>query len=242
MRIIVISATSVLAKCCVENWANRANHEFVLVGRDHSRIQSTVSDLSIRFPMSTFAGEVLDFMAPAQIQDLLDSLFQKRVDLVLIAQGSGTSQIMASRDLGYLAAELQLNAVSVALFAEGCTQKALKANHGTVGVIGSVAGDRGRAYNYAYGSSKGLIEVFVEGLQQRVAGSGVSICLIQPGPTETPMTRGHKGRFADPKAVAKLINEGLDKKSRVIYAPRVWRSVMLVVRFIPFVIFKKLKF
>lgn len=242
MRIVVISATSVLAKHCVENWASRANHEFVLVGRDHARIQSTISDLSIRFPESAFVGEVLDFAAPTQIQKLIDSLSEKRIDLVLIAQGSGTSQILASQDLGYLAAELELNAVSVALFSEGFTQNALKANHGTVGVIGSVAGDRGRAYNYAYGAAKGLIEVFVEGLQQRVVGSVVSVCLIKPGPTETPMTRGHRGKFADPSKVARVITQGLARKSRVIYAPRIWRLVMFVVRLIPFVIFKKLRF
>lgn len=242
MRIIVVSATSVLAKHCVENWSKRANHEFVLIGRDQSRIQSTISDLSIRYPESTFAGEVLDFADPAQIQRLIYSLSEKRIDLVLIAQGSGTSQILASQDLGFLAAELELNAVSVALFTEGFVQSALNANHGTIGVFGSVAGDRGRAYNYAYGAAKGLIEVFTEGLQQRVAGSTVSVCLIKPGPTKTPMTRGHQGKFADPSKVAQVIVEGLARKSRVIYAPRVWGLVMFVVRLIPFVIFKKLRF
>jgi decaprenylphospho-beta-D-erythro-pentofuranosid-2-ulose 2-reductase len=242
MRIIVISATSVLARHCVENWAKRANHEFVLIGRDRSRIQATVDDLAIRFPGSSFVGKVLDFADPAQIQKVIDSLSEKRNDLVLIAQGSGTSQILASNDFGYLAAELELNAVSVALFTEGFTQSALNANHGTIGVFGSVAGDRGRAYNYAYGAAKGLIEVFTEGLQQRVAKSAVSVCLIKPGPTKTPMTRGHQGKFADPSKVARVIVEGLARKSRVIYAPRGWRLVMFVVRLIPFVIFKKLRF
>ena len=242
MRIVVISATSVIAKACVQTWAGSANHEFVLVGRSQEKLEATSNDLELRFPESMFSSHVLDFASPESISKLASEISQKPIDILLVAQGSLTNQVLVAGDLAYLQAELQLNAVSVAVVTEAFAQVFEKQGFGTLGVVGSVAGDRGRAYNYSYGSSKTLIETYTQGLQQRFASSAVAVCLIKPGPTESPMTAGHRGRMADPRLVAKVIVAGLKAKRRVIYAPRRWAIIMFAVRAIPFVIFKKLKF
>lgn len=242
MRIVVVSATSVIAQSCVQVWAGAASHEFVLVGRSAERLGATATDLSLRFPTSTFSILVVDFNSADSILALVDSVGKTSVDLVLVAQGSLTDQARGSGDLAYLQAELELNAVSAAVVAEAFSGLLERQGFGTLGVIGSVAGDRGRAYNYSYGASKALLETYVQGLQQRFGSSPVAVCLIKPGPTATPMTATHVGKKAEPKAVAKIIVAGLKAKRRVIYAPGIWRLVMFVVRLIPFTIFKRLKF
>lgn len=242
MRIVVISATSVIAKACVQTWAGSGNHDFVLVGRSSEKLEATKTDLELRFPESRFKTQLLDFASAESISKVVTEISQNPVDVVLVAQGSLTNQALVAGDLAYLQSELQLNAVSVAVVTEAFAQVLERQGFGTLGVIGSVAGDRGRAYNYSYGASKALIETYTQGLQQRFGSSSVSVCLIKPGPTESPMTAGHRGRMADPRLVAKVIVAGLKAKRRVIYAPRSWAIIMFVVRAIPFVIFKKLKF
>lgn len=242
MRIVVISATSVIAQSCVQVWAGSGSHEFVLVGRSEERLRATATDLQLRFPTSKFSVELVDFASTTSIAALVDSVGKTAVDLALVAQGSLTEQDRASEDLAYLQSELEVNAVSAAVVAEAFAGLVGRQGFGTLGVIGSVAGDRGRAYNYSYGAGKALLETYVQGLQQRFGSSSVAVCLIKPGPTATPMTATHIGKKAEPKAVAKVIVEGLKAKRRVIYAPSSWRLVMLVVRLIPFTIFKRLKF
>lgn len=242
MRIVVVSATSVIAQSCIHVWATAGSHEFILVGRSEERLSAIKADLSIRYPKSNFKTSKVDLDSPTDLTKLLNALGKKAIDLVLVAQGSLTNQQKASQDLVHLHSELSLNAVSVAVVAEGFAGILEKQGFGTLGVVGSVAGDRGRAYNYSYGSSKALIETYTQGLQQRFAKTEVSVCLIKPGPTATPMTLSHPGKKATPMAVAKVIVAGLKGKRRVIYAPGLWRTIMFVVRLIPFSIFKYLKF
>lgn len=242
MRIVVVSATSVIAQSCVQVWAGAGSHEFVLVGRSKERLDATATDLALRFPTSRFTVALVDFNSPSSISALADSLGKDFVDVVLVAQGSLTDQARVSGDLAYLQSELEVNAVSAAVVSEAFAGLLERQGSGILGVIGSVAGDRGRAYNYSYGASKALLETYVQGLQQRFGSSSVAVCLIKPGPTATPMTATHIGNKANPMAVARVVVAGLKAKRRVIYAPRLWRLVMFVVRLIPFTIFKRLKF
>jgi short-subunit dehydrogenase len=226
----------------VKRLAETGSHEFVLVGRSEERLAVTANDLALRYPESKFSVELVDFTSTTSIGSLVEKVSKSAIDLALIAQGSLTDQKKASSDLAYLRQELELNAVSVAVVSESFAEALEKQGFGTLGVIGSVAGDRGRAYNYSYGAGKALIENYTEGLQQRFGASDVSVCLIKPGPTATPMTATHSGKMADPNQVAKEIVAGLLAKRRVIYAPSLWRYIMLVVRLIPFVIFKRFTF
>ena len=64
------------------------------------------------------------------------------------------------------------------LYAEAFAKEMGKSNHGTIALIGSVAGDRGRKSNYVYGAAKGLVTRYAQGLQHRFAGGGVKVVLI----------------------------------------------------------------
>lgn len=242
MRILVVSATSAIARGCIEQWVASGSHEVLLVGRSNERLQAIEADLAIRFPNSKFSSLAMHLDSTDEIARLTSLLEKKPVDVALVAQGSLTDQKTASSHLDYLKSQLELNAVSAALFTEALANLFEKQGFGTLGVIGSVAGDRGRAYNYSYGAAKALLETYVQGLQQRLAGTKVAVSLIKPGPTATPMTATHTGKMADVNDVAKVIVAGMGKGKRVIYAPALWRLIMLVVRNIPFFIFKRLGF
>ena len=242
MRILVVSATSQIARSCVEVWAAGGNHEFLLIGRDQAKLSLVASDLSLRFSGSKFEAKVLDLQSVSSTREFLEQAFAKPIDQALIAQGSLTDQREVARNLEYLKSELELNAVSAAVWTEGLAGAFEKQGFGNLGVIGSVASDRGRAYNYSYASAKALLDVYVQGLQQRFADSKVTVSLIQPGPTATPMTRDHSGKMADPALVAKVIVAGLTRGKRRIYAPGLWRYIMLVVKLIPWFVFKRLTF
>lgn len=242
MRIVIVSATSVIAKACVLEWARNGEHEFLLVGRSEARLEATAADLSLRCPGSKFEVLVVDFNSPASISSVVGEVFASPVDLALVAQGSLTVQERASQDLNYLQDQLMLNAVSASIFSEALATRFEMQGKGTLGIVGSVAGDRGRAYNYSYGASKAMLETYAEGLQQRFNDGSISVSLIKPGPTATPMTVNHQGPMADPSKVAKVIVAGLAARRRIIYAPKIWGLIMLVVRLIPFSIFKRLTF
>ena len=114
---------------------------------------------------------------------------------------------------------------------------------GSVVLVGSVAGDRGRKSNYVYGAAKGLVTRYAQGLQHRFAAGGVHVMLVKPGPTDTPMTahlRGKGARLASPEEVAGCIVRGVARGSRVVYAPGKWWLVMMVIRHLPHFIFRRM--
>src|SRR5262249_38182978 len=138
---------------------------------------------------------------------------------------------------------LDVNATSPVLFAEAFTAHFVKAGHGTIAIIGSVAGDVTRRANYLYGASKALLSRYAQGLDHRLIGSGVKVVLIKPGPTDTPMTPRLKAagmRMAPVEDVAHATVEGIRRGKAMIYTPRVWQLIMLIVRHVPRAIFNRL--
>jgi short-subunit dehydrogenase len=175
----------------------------------------------------------------------VEKVSQSPLDIVLVAHGSLTSQSRASGDPKYLWKEHETNAQSPILFAELFSAALERQGHGRLAIIGSVAGDRGRAINHAYGAAKAGLATYVSGLQHRFASSSVRVSLIKPGPTKTPMTiNAHVGpsKLADPKIVAQQIVRGIAHGRRVIYSPKYWSVIMGLVRITPFAIFRHFKF
>ena len=159
---------------------------------------------------------------------------------MLIAHGAMTTQEEASADLAVARDVLVVTGVSVALWMEAYANALTS---GTIGVIGSVAGDRGRKTNYVYGSAKGLVERFAQGLQHRLAGSRLSVVLIKPGPTDTPMTASMKqsgASLAPVESVAKDVASAMSSGNAVAYAPVKWRVIMTVIKALPAPIFNRL--
>lgn len=245
MRIVIVGATSEIAQKCCEFWLSKGAQELVLTGRNPEKLRRIAGDLRIRHPESAISEAVFDHLGVGEIESFITKESNRPVDLVLIAHGSLTSQPKASVNPAYLWSELATNALSPIVFAELWAGVLERQGFGRLAVIGSVAGDRGRAINHAYGAAKAGLATYVSGLQHRLAVSSVRVSLIKPGPTKTPMTiNAHVGpsKLADPRVVARKIVRGISKGLRVIYAPGIWRQIMFVVKVMPFWLFKRLKF
>lgn len=242
MRILITGGTSILALSCAATWLREDVHHITLIGRDATKLKAASDDLQQRFPESVVDYLVCDLLSASAVQECLSHAFADRVDLVLIAQGSLTIQPIANENIEYLGEQISVNISSVSFCAQIAAKFLERQKSGQLAIIGSVAGDRGRAYNYSYGASKAYVECLVEGLQQRFGSGSVKISVIKPGPTATPMTTSHVGRMSDPGSVSEVIVRDLHKGKRVIYAPKYWSLIMLIVRNIPFAIYRKIKF
>jgi short-subunit dehydrogenase len=243
-RFIIIGATSSIAEHCARLWVAKAPIDLTLVARNAVRTKSIADDLKVRSPGSVVTVVTGDFEDPESIQRLVDQVLKEGdADCVLIAHGSLADQSACQQDLALTAEELSINGISPVLFAEAIANSMVRAGHGTLGVIGSVAGDRGRKSNYVYGAGKGLVARYAQGLQHRLAGTGVTVTLIKPGPTRTPMTAhlGDSGpSLADVAKVAATIVSGMEKRRSIVYAPRRWWLIMMIIRHLPSFIFNRM--
>jgi decaprenylphospho-beta-D-erythro-pentofuranosid-2-ulose 2-reductase len=243
-RIVIVGATSAMATHCARLWVQNAAVDLVLVGRDLSRLERVALDLKARSADSTVQTLTARFTDASAIQALVTELAaQQVIDVALIAHGSLGDQAESQNNLQRCQQELETNGVSPVLFAEAFAQVMAKADHGTLAVIGSVAGDRGRKSNYVYGAAKGLVTRYVQGLQHRFASSNVKVVLIKPGPTETPMTAAlaaNGAKMASVQEVAQGIVTAIEKGTPVAYVPGKWWLIMMVIRHLPRFIFNKM--
>lgn len=240
----VVGATSGIARESARIWVQGGVRRVVLIGRDRAALDGIASDLQVRasgLTVDVIATELTDVDA---IEPAVDTAFEHGpLDTVLIAQGWMGSQDEGQSDLAHAAKVLEVTAVSPALWAEAFAQRFERAGSGRIAIIGSVAGDRGRKTNYIYGSAKALLAAYADGMSHRFAGSGVSVTTIKPGPTDTAMTSDLKAkgaRLAPVRAVAGLLVAGVEARKPVVYAPGMWRYVMLVIRGLPRPVFDRL--
>jgi len=243
-KIVIIGATSAMAEHCARLWVQESPKILVLVGRDHAKTERVAQDLRVRSPRSTITVQTTDFLDPSRIREWVDRVAGEGLpDIVLIAHGSLPDQMACQQDLGLCEEALTVNGISPALFAEAFAGYMQRAGNGTLAIIGSVAGDRGRKSNYVYGAAKGLVTRYAQGLQHRLAGTNVKVVLIKPGPTDTPMTAQLKGKgvkLADVAEVAQTIVDGVERGAPVVYAPGKWALIMMIIRHLPRVVFNKM--
>lgn len=241
-HIIIVGATSLIAQHCARIWI-KESVRITLVGRTDQKLQKIARDLEIRSPNSIVEVRLVEFEDEQSIKNLAYDLSITPISLVLIAHGYLPDQKECQENLLLCRNSLFINGISPVLFAEAFVKYMEKFNSGTLAIISSVAGDRGRKSNYVYGSAKSLLTCYAEGLQHRLSRSGVKVVLIKPGPTDTPMTKSFNQamvKLASPQEVAKCIVEGIKFQKNIVYAPPKWRYIMLILKHIPSKIFFKL--
>lgn len=243
-KIVIVGATSAMAEHCARLWLADQAADLTLLGRDAQRLARVAADLKARSPQSEIRCVQADFLNPEAISTTVGNIAQSgRVDIALIAHGALPDQAECQSDLQACRDALEINGISPVLYAEAFAQEMEKANYGTIALIGSVAGDRGRKSNYVYGAAKGLVTRYAQGLQHRLAGTAVKVVLIKPGPTDTPMTahlKSQGAQLAPVESVAQQVVAGIAAGKPLIYAPGKWRLIMLVIRHLPAFIFNKM--
>lgn len=242
-RILIIGATSSIAEHCARIWAAKGN-ALHLVARSKQHVQAIAKDLTIR-GASEVTIYCLDLNNVDKHKELLSAADDAlgSVDTVLIAHGSLSNQKACELSVEETLQEIQTNALSTISLLTLIANKFEARKSGTICVISSVAGDRGRASNYVYGSAKAMVTAFTSGLRQRLHKSNVNVVTIKPGFVDTPMTSEFKKGFlwAKPNGVAEKIVKAIDLKRDEIYIRFYWKFIMRVVSEIPEIIYKRLK-
>jgi decaprenylphospho-beta-D-erythro-pentofuranosid-2-ulose 2-reductase len=243
-KILIIGATSAIAHATARIWATQAA-EFMLVGRDEAKLRQNADDLIAR-GASRAQIYVLNITQVEQHPHLLQHTIAQlgMTDIALIAHGTLPDQTMCEADATYALREFNNNGLSVIAFLTQLANQFAAQKQGTIAVISSVAGDRGRPSNYLYGSAKAAVNAFCEGLRARLHPAGVHVLTIKPGFVATPMTQGldlPQRLVASPETVASSIVNAIQKKRNTIYTPWFWWGIMTIIRLIPTAIFKKLK-
>lgn len=240
LRVVVLGATSGIAAATARIYAAEGAR-LVLVARDADRLTTLNAEM-----LSLGAGEcrsiVLDLANadPAveltQIAGLLGA-----ADHIHIAYAIMPPQSAAAADLSVARSMMETNYVSTALWALAAANLLQAQRHGSLVVLGSVAGDRGRRRNFIYASTKAGVETLVEGIAHRFAGTPLRAVVVKPGPTATAMTAGGPPgrRLASVESVARIVRSASDRGGPVQYAPRYWWLVMLVVRALPWWLFRR---
>ncbi len=234
-KILVIGATSGIAEATARIWAQRGD-ELFLVARNQERLNVLTQDLKVR-GSSGVHSYCMDANNFEEHLPMLDKAFGMlgKIDIVLIAHGTLSNQKECEHSVELTMQEIKTNALSaIALLTHLANRFEIQRN-GTIAVISSVAGDRGRASNYVYGSAKAMVTAFASGLRQRLYKSGVSVVTIKPGFVDTPMTAEFKKGllWAKPVTVAEKIVQAIDRRKDEAYVPAFWWAVMAVIKIIP---------
>ena len=240
-RILIVGATSAIAEATARRYAARGA-AFFLVARDALRLDAIAADLRVRGARSA-VHHALDVNAFDQHAGMLDAAWAALgdVDLVVIAHGTLPDQSACDASVETSLREFATNGTSTIALCVALAPR-LK-SPATLAVISSVAGDRGRASNYLYGSAKAAVSAFLSGLRQRLNASGVNVLTIKPGFVDTPMTASfRKGLlWAKPDAIARGIELAVDKRRGVVYLPFFWWGIMTIIKHIPEFVFRKVK-
>ena len=241
-KILIIGATSAIAEATARIFAERGDALY-LVARNEARLAAIASDLSVR-GSPRVGCEVIDANDLAAHESMLARAesFLAGCDVVLIAHGTLSDQKACEGSVELTLQEINTNAISVVALLTRIANRLVQQRAGTIAVISSVAGDRGRSSNYVYGSAKALVTAFLSGLRQRLGKYGVNVVTIKPGFVDTPMTAAFaKGPlWARPEKVAAGIVRAVDRRSGTVYLPGFWRPIMMVIRAIPESLFLRL--
>ncbi len=241
-KILVLGATSGIAEATARIWASEGHHLF-LVARNPEKLAMVAADLRTRGAASVDTA-VADLDDTEKHPELLAHAINTLtgLDVAYLTHGILGDQPAAEQDFGHAAQILHTNFVAVVSLLTWLANFCVQRHSGTLAVISSVAGDRGRKSNYLYGASKAGLSAFLGGLRNRVDREGVTVLNIKPGPVRTAMTSSMKGasKFADPNKVAQTIVNAVNKRQDTLYVPFQWQPIMFVIRHIPERVFKKL--
>lgn len=243
-NVLIIGASSAIAQATAKLFAAQGD-KLCLVGRNADKLSQIAADLKVRGApqVSQIIADLNDF---AQHESLIKQAVVnlQGLDIVLIAHGTLDDQKACEQDYKTAEACLRTNFLSVVSLVTPLANFFEQQRYGCIAVISSVAGDRGRQSNYVYGTAKGAVNLFLQGLRNRLHPANVQVLTIKPGFVDTPMTAQitKKGAlWAQPEQIAAGIYHAIEKRKNCVYLPWFWKIIMGIIIHVPETIFKRLK-
>ena len=241
--VLILGATSMIARATTDEFA-RAGYDLILAGRSGEEVERVAADAGIRHNVHV-TGEAFDALDTDSHAQFIARLIERcggRLAGAVVAFGLLGEAERAERDFDHAGEIIGVNYVGAVSVLTHLAAHFAEKKKGFIVGISSVAGDRGRASNYVYGSAKGGFSLFLQGLRNRLHKSGVHVVTVKPGFIDTRMTFGvvRSPLVADPAVVGRAIARAVRKKRSIVYVPGFWRYIMWVIRLIPEFIFKRL--
>jgi len=241
--VVIVGATSGIGRAMARACAAEGR-PLVLAGRDAGSLERIAADCRVRFGVDARIEhfDALEFDDHAAFAERAARGFGDGVDGFIACHGEMPDEDEARRDPSVLRRMIDVNYAATVSLIERAADQIAPLGHGFLCVVTSVAADRGRPKNHIYGSTKAAVVTYLEGMRARLAKSGVSVVNVQPGIVDTAMTWGLEDlpMRATPDRVAHDTLRGIAKDRARVYTPGFWRYVMLIIRFIPDRIFKRL--
>jgi len=241
-NVLILGATSAIARGTAAAFAARGDNLY-LASRDLEELKRIAADLQVRYGVKVNYG-LFDAAATDTHPTFFQVVLKEMQELhgIVLAFGLLGDQ-MAAREFSLAEKIITSNFTgAVSILSIGANYfESIKG--GFIIGITSVAGDRGRQSNYVYGAAKGALSLYLQGLRNRLFPSKVRVITIKPGFVDTAMTFGLPGLFlvATPQTIGKQIVKTLNKSADVVYLPSFWRYIMLIIKHVPEVIFKRMK-
>jgi short-subunit dehydrogenase len=239
--VLILGARSDIGKAVGHKFAS-LGHPVQLAARNVGTLDADKTDMELRHnvPVTLHEFDALAVDTHVAFVDALPELPQIAVCAVGLMGQQGDNE----RDIETATHVMRSNYEGPASILAVLGNRFEERGNGTLVGISSVAGDRGRATNYVYGSAKAGFTAFLSGLRNRLAKRGVHVVTVLPGFVATAMTEGMDlpaKLTAEPSEVADAIAHTVERKKDVIYVRPIWRLIMLIVRNIPERFFKEMK-
>jgi decaprenylphospho-beta-D-erythro-pentofuranosid-2-ulose 2-reductase len=239
--LLVLGGTSDIG-AAIARFYVKQGWQIQLAGRDLASLEREADDINARMKVSVTVHkfDVLDTSSFAAFLDSLPTL----PDAVVCVVGVLGDQSCAESDLDHSTLVMRTNYEGPSLILGECANRFQARGYGTIVGVSSVAGDRGRASNYVYGSAKAGFSAFLSGLRNRLASEAVHVLTVKPGFVRTKMTKGMKlprALTTEPSIVAKKIYDATQSGRNIIYVRPVWQIIMMAIVLVPEAIFKKMR-
>jgi short-subunit dehydrogenase len=245
VNVVVLGATRGIGRALARRLAERGDRVFLL-GRDIPDLERSARDMQIRANSAPPIGVAhCDLSALETFVPAMDAAVTalSTIDTVVVTAGDFATQPVLEQDLERTRHLLTVNFTNTVLFCE-LARTRLLARGGTLCVFSSVAGDRGRKPVILYGAAKAGLAHYLEGLDHKYRAQGLRVVCVKPGFVKTSMTTGLKPPpFAgEADGVASDVVRAIDRGQAVVYTPRIWQLVMMVIRALPRFVMRKVEF
>lgn len=248
MRVAILGATKGIGRALARRLAERGD-SLVLLGRDLEDLRRSARDLEVRSGREgkeTIATALCDLENRETFAPSLEAAQEQLggLDVVIVSAGAFAPQNQLEGDSTLAERLLDTNFTGTVLFLEEARRRLLAVGGGTLCVLSSVAGERGRKPVILYGASKAGLSRYLEGLDHKFRHLGLKVVTVKPGFVRTSMTAALRPPpFAgDPDDVARDIVRAIERGKPVVYTPWPWRYVMWIIRHLPRVVMRRLSF
>jgi short-subunit dehydrogenase len=245
-RAILVGASSGIGAALAGRLA-REGWLIALLARREDQLGTLCEEINRQYPDAralSYQHDVTDYTSvPGLLRQIVADL--GGLDLLVYSAGVNRPPGLEHLDFAGDRQMMEVNALGAMAWMTP-TAELFKSMHGghIIG-ISSVAGDRGRVGNPGYNTSKAALSTYLEALRNRLTRHGVHVLTVKPGFVKTDMLKAAQGAtpFAiEPDQAAEDIYAALQRGAQSIYTPSRWRWIMLVIRHIPSIIFRRMSF